>query len=374
MATSLIVACETQYPGGMQVAADFALPLDPPQTLILFGPSGSGKTTILRSLAGLTTPDRGTIRFGDEVWSDAAQGHFLPPQRRGIGYLAQDYALFPHLSVHENIAYGLTGPSAERARRVAELLDLFQLQGLGERKPAALSGGQQQRVGLARAVARRPKLLLLDEPLSALDAPVRASLQGELRRLLRQLAIPAVVVTHDWAEALALGDVLVVMNHGRVVQQGSPQSVFVKPVNQEVAHVVGVETVVPGRVVDASEGLATVEVMKTADDAVAPDTARVVQRLTAVSTEPVGTDVFVCVRAEDVTIQPHGPGVTSARNHVAGLVTQVQSAGAMARVVVDCGFPLVAMVTRSALIELQLQPGTPVRASIKAGAVHLVRR
>lgn len=366
MATSLIVDCEKAYRGGATIAAHFELPVEPPQTLILFGPSGSGKTTILRCLAGLERPDRGAIHFAEDCWCDTTRGVCVAPQRRAIGYLAQDYALFPHLSVSQNIAYGLDARGPERTTRVAELLDAFRLHDLEDRKPAALSGGQQQRVGLARAVARRPKLLLLDEPLSALDAPVRAALQAELRRLLRHLRIPAVVVTHDWAEALALGDEMVVMSHGRVVQQGSPQQVFVRPVNQEVAHVVGVETVVPGRVVAESEGLVTVQVQ---GQGAAPDAA---QRLTAVATESVGTGVFVCIRAEDVTIHPHGPGVTSARNHMAGLVAQVQSAGAMARVVVDCGFPLVAMVTRSALIELGLQVGSPVRASIKAGAVHLV--
>lgn len=370
MATALTVDCEKVYRGGATVVARFDVSVEPPQTLILFGPSGSGKTTILRCLAGLERPDRAAIHFAGDCWCDTTRGVCVAPQRRAIGYLPQDYALFPHLTVRQNIAYGLEGRGAESAARVADLIELFQLQGLEERKPAALSGGQQQRVGLARAVVRRPKLLLLDEPLSALDAPVRAALQGELRRLLRQVGIPAVVVTHDWAEALALGDEMVVMSHGRVVQQGSPQQVFVRPVNQEVAHVVGVETVVPGRVVAEAEGLATVEVQGAGAGSGLASGA--VARLTAVATESVGTDVFVCIRAEDVTIHADGSGLTSARNHMVGRVAQVQSAGALARIVVDCGFPLVAMVTRSALIELNLQVGSSVGASIKAGAVHLV--
>ncbi len=359
MAASLTVDCQKTFPGGITVAAQFGLRLNPPPVLILFGPSGSGKTTVLRCLAGLERPDAGTIRFGDDLWCDGASGQMMLPQQRSIGYLAQEYALFPHLSVRDNIGYGLAGHAADaRNRRVAELVELFQLQGLDTRKPVELSGGQQQRVGLARAVARQPKLLLLDEPLSALDAPVRAKLQGELRRLLRRLGIPAVVVTHDWAEALALGDEMVVMSHGRVVQQGSPQTVFVRPVNEEVARVVGVETVVPGRVVAEADGLATVDVQG--------------QRLTAVASEPVGSNVFVCIRAEDVTLEPVGPGVTSARNHLAGTVVHVQSAGALARVQVDCGFPLLALVTRSALLDLGLDAGAPIRAAVKAGAIHVI--
>lgn len=361
MAPTLTVDCQKRFSGVITIAAEFVLPLDPPQVLILFGPSGSGKTTVLRCLAGLEEPDSGRIQFGDLVWCDVQRGVRQVPQRRSIGYLPQDYALFPHLSVRCNIEYGLSELSnSARARRVEELVALFHLEGLAHRMPGELSGGQQQRVGLARAVARHPGLLLLDEPLSALDAPVRAKIQGELRMLLKQLGIPAVVVTHDWAEALALGDRLVVMSHGRMVQQGSPQSVFSRPVNQEVARVVGVDTVVPGRVVDETAGLMTVEVAG--------------RRLTAVAGEGLGAAVFACIRAEDVILESVGSGVTSARNHLAGVVSHIQSVGALARVQVDCGFSLAALVTRSALHELGLQAGTPVRAAIKAGAIHLVPR
>ncbi len=361
MAPTLTVDCRKTFSGATSIAAKFELPLDPPQVLILFGPSGSGKTTVLRCLAGLEYPDRGRIQFRDLVWCDVERGVRQAPQRRSIGYLPQDYALFPHLSVRCNIEYGLGDLSrSTRAERAEELLALFHLEGLAHRRPGELSGGQQQRVGLARAVARHPSLLLLDEPLSALDAPVRAKIQGELRALLKQLGIPAVVVTHDWAEALALGDRLVVMSHGRMVQQGSPQSVFSRPVDQEVARVVGVDTVVPGRVEEERAGLMTVEVAG--------------RRLTAVAGEGLGAAVFACIRAEDVVLESVEAGTTSARNHLAGVVSHVQSVGALARVQIDCGFSLAALVTRSALLELGLEVGTPVRAAIKAGAIHLVPR
>ena len=280
---------------------------------------------------------------------------------RHIGYMAQDYALFPNYSVAGNIAYGLGDLTpAGRTARVQEMVELFHLTGLEDARPRELSGGQQQRVALARAVAPRPQLLLLDEPLSALDAPTRAQLRGELRGLLKQLSLPSIIVTHDWAEALTLGDVMAVMHEGTILQVGTPQEVFSRPANADVARVVGVETVVQGTLVDVREGLATVRVGD--------------MSLTAVAAGNISSDVFVCIRAEDVTLEPIGAGLTSARNHLQGTVGAVASLGALARVTIDCGFPLVAVITRSALTELGLTIGTAVRASFKAGSVHLIPR
>ena len=203
--------------------------------------------------------------------------------------------------------YGLSDlPAVVRGERVRELIALMQLQGLEQAKPAQLSGGQQQRVALARAIARRPQLLLLDEPLSALDAPTRAKLCGELRMLLKQLAIPAVVVTHDWAEALTLGDVIAVMQGGTILQTGSPQEVFSRPANAEVAQIVGIETVVQGQVVANDNGLATVMVNGT--------------MLKGLGADMSGSAVYVCIRAEDVLLEQAGSGTTSARNHLSGQI------------------------------------------------------
>jgi molybdate transport system ATP-binding protein len=335
--------------------------MDPPAVLILFGPSGSGKTTVLRCLAGLERPDRGVIRCGQEPWFDAATGIHRPPQQRRLGYLSQDYALFPTYSVEGNIAFGLGELSvAERVRRVADALTLLQLQGLERRKPTQLSGGQQQRVALARAIARRPRVLLLDEPLSALDAPTRLRLQGELRHLLKQLAIPSIVVTHDWGEALALGDRMIVMHEGRVLQAGTPQEIFNRPVTADVARIVGMETALIGRVRESSGGLATVDVNGV--------------MLHALAADDVGTDVFVCIRAEDVVLEKGETGTTSARNRLSGTVRGVTAAGALVKVSLDCGFPLAATVTRAAVGDLHLAAGVRVSASMKAGAVHLVPR
>lgn len=361
MAAEISIDITKTFPGRAPIRARLAYPLEASTVLILFGPSGSGKTTILRSVAGLEWPEQGTIRFISRTWLDAAVGIRVPPQDRHIGYMAQDYALFPHYTVEGNIAYGLGGLSAkDKQARVEEMIELFRLNGLAKAKPRELSGGQQQRVALARAVAPRPELLLLDEPLSALDAPTRVQLRGELRGLLRQLAMPSIIVTHDWAEALTLGDRLAVILDGAVLQTGLPQDVFSRPANADVARVVGIETVVQGRIVKAADGLATVEVGPVS--------------LTAVGTLDQGPDVFVCIRAEDVTVERLGAGETSARNHLQGRVRAIHSLGALANVSIDCGFELSAVITRSALTELQLAAGTPVRAAFKAGSVHLVAR
>jgi len=209
----------------------------------LVGPSGCGKTTILRCLAGLDAPWQGRISFGDEAWFDASRRINRRPQVRAIGYLFQEYALFPHLTVSENIAFGLrSGRGASRAAiadRVRALLDMLQLTGLAARYPHQLSGGQQQRVALARTVAPRPRLLLLDEPLSALDAPTRAELRDELRRVLTEWAIPTILVTHDAAEVTALADHVVVLCDGRIRQQGLVPEVFQNPADAEVARIIG---------------------------------------------------------------------------------------------------------------------------------------
>jgi molybdate transport system ATP-binding protein len=209
----------------------------------LVGPSGCGKTTILRCLAGLDLPQNGRISYGDETWFDGSRRVYLRPQQRGIGYLFQEYALFPHLTVSENIAFGLGSsrgaPRAAIGERVRELLDMLQLAGLAARYPHQLSGGQQQRVALARTVAPRPRLLLLDEPLSALDSPTRAELREELRRVLAEWAIPTLIVTHDAAEVAAFADYVVVLCDGRIRQQGPVSEVFQKPTDAEVARITG---------------------------------------------------------------------------------------------------------------------------------------
>lgn len=210
----LHAAFSLSFPQGPTVSADMRLRLGQFSITVLFGPSGCGKSTILRCLAGLERPNVGRIAChgagGEEVWFDAGTRVFLSPQERDAGFLFQDYALFPHLTVSQNVAYGLRALTASaRGERVAELLAAMKLVGLEHRFPHQISGGQQQRVALARTLARRPRLLLLDEPLSAIDYPVRADLRAELRSILAAFAIPAVVVTHDPVEAEQLGHSIV---------------------------------------------------------------------------------------------------------------------------------------------------------------------
>ncbi|ATB26627.1 Fe3+/spermidine/putrescine ABC transporter ATP-binding protein [Melittangium boletus DSM 14713] len=327
--------------------------------MVLFGPSGAGKSTVLRCLAGLERPDHGRVLFHGEPWCDTRARVFLPPQARRVGLLFQDYALFPHLTTERNVQYGLGAlPESERRERSRALFSLLGLGGLEHRLPRELSGGQQQRVALARALAIRPRLLLLDEPLSALDAPSREHLRGELRRLLRELGIPTVVVTHDRLEALALGDDLVAMEAGRVCQVGPVADVFNHPAELSVARMTGIETVLPGRVLRREGGLATVQA--------GPHT------LTALEPTPGGDSVFVCLRAEDVTLGPPEASPTSARNRLPCTVVSISPEGALVRVALDAGFPLVARVTRVSCEELGLAEGRPVTATFKAPAVRLV--
>lgn len=360
MADALIARFTKRFPGAT-IRGELNPPARGHPVTVLFGPSGCGKTTVLRCLAGLDTPEEGAIQFGAETWFDAGRGICLTPQQRGIGFVFQDYALFPHLTVAGNVGYGLRGlPASERQRQVDELLQRFELTALAGQRPRQLSGGQQQRVALARALACRPKLLLLDEPLSALDAALREQLRGELRRLLAACDVPVLLVTHDREEALVLGDELVVMSGGAVHQTGSVLEVFSRPADAEVARIVRIENLQPGRVTSVSEGLATIEV----------GTARLV----ALSLENCAHDVWVSIRGEEVILQRDGGAASSVRNALLARVVAVHPGSPLARVELDAGFPLFAFVTRPACEELDLRPGVTVTALIKAPAIHLIPR
>lgn len=364
MAAEVIGGFSKCFPGGPTVALEnLRLRRDRPSITILFGPSGAGKTTVLRCLAGLERPDAGSIRCGDDLWFDHESSVCVPPQRRDVGYLSQDYALFPHLNVERNIGYGLRGLTPEeRTSRVAAMTGRLGLAGLESRLPRQLSGGEQQRVAVARAVVRRPQLLLLDEPLSALDLPTRSRLRGELRRLLLQFGVPVLLVTHDRVEALALGDDLMVIDQGRIVQCGPVEQVFSRPANIAAAGIVAVETVQPARVVKWANGLATVAIGEIKLTALAPDL-------------PTGVaDVFACIRSEDVMLVGGDTDRASARNHLPGIVRSLVREGPMVRVELDCGFPLMALLTRQACEEFGLKEDDRVVALVKAPQIHLIPR
>lgn len=328
---------------------------------VLFGASGSGKTTVLRCLAGLEHPDEGTICFKDETWFNATQHIALAPRRRNIGFVPQDYALFPHLTVESNIAYGLNGlAKGDQKQRMAQMVSWLGLDGLEQRLPCALSGGQQQRVALARAVVRQPRLLLLDEPLTALDSPTRLRLRGELRQTLHKLRIPTILVTHDRLEALALGDQIVVMDGGRILQNGPVGEVFNRPASVAVAGIVGTETVLIGQVLRVADGLATVMVGDLPLTAVAG------------TLSPGVTAVYVCIRAEDVILSKVENGHASPRNRLPVVVRRLTPEGPLVRIELDCGFSLAALLTRPACEELAVKEGSSLLALIKAPQIHLI--
>ncbi len=232
-----------------------SLALEAGQIGVLLGPSGCGKTSLLRAVAGLERMAAGRIGMDGQVLADGATGRSVPPEERRIGMVFQDFALFPHMSVAQNVAYGLHGrPRAQRRERVQEMLELVGLAHAAERAPHELSGGQQQRVALARALAPAPRLLLLDEPFSSLDVELRERLAHDVRQILRQNGTTALVVTHDQLEAFALGDVIGVMNQGRLEQWGDAYSLYHRPASRFVAQFIGQGVRAPARVVVDARG------------------------------------------------------------------------------------------------------------------------
>jgi molybdate transport system ATP-binding protein len=359
--TLLDVDIAFRYPGGGgAIECAWQDPVGDPRVTVFLGSSGSGKTTILRCLAGLERPDRGHVRFGDRTWFEAASGIHLPPDHRDLGVLFQDYALFPHMTVRKNVAFGGGVPRAEAAQRAAELLDAFGLRGLEDRLPRQLSGGQQQRVALARAVFRRPRLLLLDEPLSALDRATGDEVREELRALIRTLAIPTYIVSHDRADALTLADRTVLMEEGRIIQAGTTQEVFDAPKTPAAARLVGIDTVLLGRIASVDNGLARIAVGT--------------QEVRAAAPAEAGHEAALCIRAEDVTLALHDSPDLSAINRWRAVVRSATPEGPFVRVALDCGFRLSALVTRDAWQRLALAPGEVAWAMVKATTIRALAR
>lgn len=232
----------TKRYGSFIALDDVSISIEKGEFVCLLGPSGCGKTTLLRIIAGLTDIDEGDVRIENIAIAD------MPARQRGFGIVFQSYSLFPNMTVAENIGYGLKirkTPEEQIKARVKELLDMIKLPDIADKSPGQLSGGQQQRVALARAIAVDPKVLLLDEPLSALDAKVRGSLRDEIRHLQRELGIPTLMVTHDQEEALAMSDKIICMNHGVIVQAGTPEELYHKPATRFVADFMGYSNLIP---------------------------------------------------------------------------------------------------------------------------------
>ncbi len=326
--------------------------------LAIAGPSGSGKSTLLRIAAGLLRPAHGRVVRGDEVWLDTESGRNLAPEARGCGYVFQDYALFGHMQVWQNVAYGLRGMSrAERRRRADELLERFGIQRLAGARPATLSGGERQRVALARALAVAPRALLLDEPLSALDARTRASASRELAAVLREAAVPALLVTHDFTEAAVLGDRVAVIDSGRIVQEGTAGELAAAPASAFVADFTGA-VVLTGVAREGPGGLTLVDL----------DGGGV-----ATSTDRRVGPVALSVHPWEIALEPAGAHAEgSAQNHLQAEVVTVTEVGNRVRVGLTAPQPLVAEVTAVAVGGLHLAPGVRVTASWKATATRLV--
>ena len=338
---------------------DVALEVADGGCLALAGPSGAGKTSVLRIAAGLLRPQAGRVTCGDEVWLDTAAGVDRAPERRRCGYLFQDYALFPHLSAWRNVAYPLRGLSrADRRARALDLLDRLGLADRADARPATLSGGERQRVALARALAREPRALLLDEPLSALDARTRASAGRELSAALRDANVPALLVTHDFGEAAQLADRVTVVDAGRAVQTGTAAELAARPVSAFVADFTGA-VVLTGTATADPAGGARVELDGGGS---------------VVSTDRAEGRVAVSVHPWEITLGPAGDERTgSAQNHVPARVESVTAVGSRARVGLVAGQPLAAEITTASAERLGLAPGVHVVATWKATATRLVR-
>jgi iron(III) transport system ATP-binding protein len=286
------------------------LAIEPGELFFLLGPSGCGKTTLLRSLAGFHVPDAGQIFFGHEDVTS------LAPHRRNTGLMFQSYALWPHMTVAQNVAFGLEErkvPRPEVRRRVDEALASVHMAGFAERRPAELSGGQQQRVALARALVIRPRCLLLDEPLSNVDARLRLEMRAEIRRVCKEFKVTTVYVTHDQKEALAVSDRMAILDHGRVRQVGTPREVYRRPNSKQVANFIGETDFIAGTVLHAAGGLATVETKLGRFDGVLGDST--------VAPAP-GTAVTLSVRPESWALHRTAPARNAVKGRIGAAVYQ----------------------------------------------------
>jgi molybdate transport system ATP-binding protein len=333
-------------------------------TTIVFGASGSGKTTLLRLVAGLASPDRGRIAIDDRVLVDVSARVDVPPPERRVGLVFQELALFPHLTAAENIGYGLSRlPPAERRQRIAAIATSFGIAHLLAHRPAAISGGERQRVGLARALVTDPEVLLLDEPLSALDHETQSRIIADLRAWNDGRRIPILYVTHSQREAFALGERVLLLRDGAIVSDGTPHAVLNAPSLESIAQLAGFENLLDAVVVERrpDAGVMIVRLAGTAADLETPLT----------SFEP-GERIRVAVRAGDILVATERPRALSARNIVAGTLAALTRQGATVRLEVGIGVPIEVHVTPGATEALALKPGREVWLVIKTHSCHAV--
>jgi molybdate transport system ATP-binding protein len=341
------------------LALDVALSVAPGECLALAGPSGAGKTSVLRVAAGLSRPDEGSVEANGATWLDTSRGIDVPPERRRCGYVFQEYALFPHLTAWQNVAYPLRDvPRAERRERALAVLERFGMSELADARPRTLSGGERQRVALARVLAREPGVLLLDEPLSALDTRTRASAARELGAVLREADAPALLVTHDFEEAAQLGDRVGVMDAGRIVQEGTPSELAAEPRSAFVADFAGA-VVLTGEARAAPGGVTRVALDGGSE---------------VTSTDRAEGPVAVSVFPWEVTIEPAGaePAPGSATNRLPVEVLTLTTVGNRVRLGLAGPQPLAAEITAASAERLGLRAGARVTATWKAAATRVV--
>ncbi len=337
----------------------------PPGITILFGPSGSGKSTLLDCISGLVRPDAGRIASGGDALFDFDGRINIPVQERRIAYVFQTLALFPHLSAKKNVAFGLAHlRETERASRVDEILLAFRVENLRARKPDELSGGERQRIALARSLVTQPRVLLLDEPLTGLDAELKSAIVDDLRAWNAARKIPILYVTHSREEVDALGERVIALDHGRVVSKGTPMEVLEAPRRKRLAQAAGFENLLKGTVVDLREadGVMRVRLGGSACEIEVP-----------LGYAAPGDAVRVAIRAGDILLATKRPEGLSARNLIEGQIASIESRGALVRATVNCGLDFIVHLTPGAVRALELAEGRRVWLVIKTHSCHLVQ-
>jgi molybdate transport system ATP-binding protein len=346
---------------------------------ILFGPSGSGKTTLLDGVAGLAVPDAGRIVVGERILFDGDSRVSIPVAKRGVGYVLQDLALFPHLTVEQNTEYGLAHlPRSARRQRAAAMLQEFRIEHLRQQRPGEVSGGERQRVALARALVTDPCVLLLDEPLAALDAPTKSKIIDDLRRWNRAHCIPILYVTHAREEVLALGERALVMDEGRIIAQGAPHEVLGAPLQETVAQLAGFENIFDATVESVHQDRGTMLCRITSRRSMAsrlPGSAegKSVQLETPLIRTNPGSLLRVGIRASDVLLAIAKPVGLSARNVLTGRLVSMERRDMIISARVDCGVEMEVFLTLAACDSLALAEGGEVWLVIKTHSCYLMR-
>ena len=352
---------------------EFSLDVDfsaAPGFTVLFGPSGAGKTTLLDCVAGLASPDAGRISVGERVLFDENTPTYVPVAKRGVGYVLQDLALFPHLTVDQNTAYGLAHLSrSARKERVAAMLQEFRIGHLSQQFPAKISGGERQRVALARVLVTDPCTLLLDEPLAALDASTKARIIDDLRRWNQIHRIPVLYVTHGREEVVALGERVLVMDQGRIIAQGTPHEVLRAPLQETVAQLAGFENIFEALVESVHPDRGTLTCKLQVDKP-----GNLVEIETPLVRTEAGSRLRVGIRAGDILLAITLPSGLSARNVIPGRLVSLQQRDVIVSARVDCGVEMEVHLTFAARDTLHLKPGMEVWLVIKTHSCHLMQR